>query len=210
MVVFVIANRLLMGVVLAGGKSSRMGTDKANLIHPHSITGRPPITYLQHAIERLSPWVPVVAVSGRDPNPEYPTEVITIPDHTSYRGPATGVARSLAHAIDLGLGGILVTPVDMPYLTTENLWLLIQAWHHATNCGQSLGPVTATCEDDAGNWRAEPLVAIYPTNLSASIESLAMSNDRSLSRWLGQHSPILVPLPKSAGKNINRPEDVHG
>jgi len=207
-VVFVITNRLLMGVVLAGGKSSRMGTDKANLVHPDQPAGAPPITYLQHAISRLRPLVAAVAVSGRDPSPESTCDVITIPDNASYQGPATGVAQSLSHAKRLGLGGILVTPVDMPYLSTAQLCLLIDAWHTATQYGPSSVPIAATYEEPGGDSWLEPLVAIYPTTLCANIESLAKSTDRSLSRWLGQHSHIRVPLPQSSGKNINRPEDI--
>lgn len=54
----------LLGVVLAGGKSSRMGVDKATLPHSVGAAGRG-LSYLDYAVERLRPLVQRVAVSGR-------------------------------------------------------------------------------------------------------------------------------------------------
>jgi len=209
----------LMGVVLAGGKSSRMGTDKANLPHPHPPSVDSNITYLQHAVMRLRPLLLTTAISGRSWDRKIGADVIAIADTLPHQGPAAGVAQSLRHAETLGLDGILVTPVDMPNLTTEHLRRLIDAWQAErtrSRCGsqqRGLPPlvgsplveiVVATFADQ----QPQPLLAIYPTALRSAIESLAQSNDRSLSRWLKQQPTIAIPLPQSAAKNVNRPEDV--
>jgi molybdopterin-guanine dinucleotide biosynthesis protein A len=191
----------LMGVVLAGGKSSRMGTDKANLRHPQQTNAGCVVTYLQHAVMRLRPLLPTIAISGRSEDMCKVFGAIAIPDTSPYQGPAAGVAQSLWHAETRGLVGILVTPVDMPNLDTEHLRNLIDAWQAQRNDNPI---VVATFADQ----QPEPLLAIYPTALRSTIESLAQSQDRSLSRWLNRQKTISVPLPQSAAKNVNRPEDL--
>ncbi len=203
----------LMGVVLAGGKSSRMGTDKANLPHPHPPSVDSTVTYLQHAVMRLRPLLLTIAISGRSGDRKIGPDVIAIADTSPHQGPAVGVAQSLRHAKKLGLDGILVTPVDMPNLTTEHLRRLIDAWQAGrtrSDCRSQQGrtPLLAIVVATFANQQPQPLLAIYPTALWSAIESLAQSHDRSLSRWLKQQSLIAIPLPQSAAKNVNRPEDI--
>lgn len=190
-----------MGVVLAGGKSSRMGTDKAELPHPQQPVGGCVVSYLQHAVIRLRPLLSTIAISGRSENVKAVADVIVIPDSSPHQGPVVGVAESLRHADELGLAGIFVTPVDMPYVETEDLRRLMNAWQ-AQRTGFPI--VVATFADQ----QPEPLLAIYPMAMRSAIESLAQSNNRSLSRWLMRQAMIAVPLPQSVAKNVNRPEDI--
>jgi len=218
----------LLGVVLAGGRSSRMGVDKAILPHSNGLGtvrgGIPaksggfesdgvscdaPLTYLDYAIDRLRPLVARVAVSGRTINSlgflANPVGVIAIPDQTTFAGPADGVAESLRLAASNPMGalpplaGILVTPVDMPDLTTEQLSLLVDAW---TVSGET-SIVAATFADS----RPEPLVAIYPAASMAAIAAVASSESRSLYRWLVEQPCVLVPLPVAGARNVNHPEE---
>lgn len=190
-----------------------MGTDKANLPHPGQPDAGSVITYLQHAVLRLRPLLATIAISGRAENMKTVADAIAIPDTSPHQGPAVGVAESLRHATTLGLAGVLVTPVDMPHLETAHLQRLINAWQvHRTESRlrtkqRGLTPfpiIVATFADQ----QPQPLLAIYPTALRSAIESLAESNDRSLARWLKLQTTIAVPLPQSAAKNVNRPEDV--
>lgn len=194
----------LLGVVLAGGRSARMGVDKATLPHSTGPRGDGLTTYLDHAIDRLRPLVAQVAVSGRTVDSlrslATPAGVIAIPDPSPYAGPADGVAESLRLAAETPLAGILVTPVDMPDLSTAHLSLLVEAWSLA-------GPssiVAATFADA----RPEPLVAIYPAASLAAIAEVASSESRSLYRWLVGQTCVLVRLPAGGSRNVNRPEEV--
>src|SRR5688572_11349828 len=91
----------LTGFVLAGGKSTRMGRDKA-LLDWH---GR---TLLEHMVQLLSVAADQVQVVGRDP----------LPDRLPDCGPLSGIATAL-EASDTDAN--LVVAVDLPLLTVDFL-----------------------------------------------------------------------------------------
>lgn len=206
----------LLGVVLAGGRSSRMGSDKARLILPGESRAAqgsveptraagvsPGTTFLEQAVNRLRPVVGRVAVSGRSQDDLAGwggclERVLAIEDTRPGEGPAGGVWESLRLAETLAMSAVLVTPVDMPDLGTAELWQLVGAWSHGGGivCGAFA----------AG--RPEPLVAIYPVAELDAVERLLRSTHRSLSRYLGERAPVLVPLSVAAGRNVNTPADL--
>jgi molybdopterin-guanine dinucleotide biosynthesis protein A len=99
----------LIGVVLAGGMSRRMGVDKALLPFQDS-------TLLHHQVELLRPLCERVLVSGDYQGFE------CVPDTTARCGPLGGI-YSVAQC-NPG-AALLIIPVDMPQLTAHYLSLLI-------------------------------------------------------------------------------------
>lgn len=102
-----------MGVVLAGGKSTRMGRDKALL----ELAGR---TLLDRAVDllRQAGAAPIV-VSGHRPSYD------SVPDLWKGRGPLGGLA-SVLKARPLSPGrGLIVLPVDAPGLRVSDLGRLM-------------------------------------------------------------------------------------
>ncbi|HET7663009.1 MAG TPA: molybdenum cofactor guanylyltransferase [Rhodanobacteraceae bacterium] len=96
-----------IGIVLAGGQSSRMGRDKAML----SWNGRPLIEHQLAALRAAG--VDEARVSGHHPDYD------GIADALSHMGPLSGlagVAAELEDDVEL-----LVIPVDMPLLTPSLL-----------------------------------------------------------------------------------------
>lgn len=94
------AERRILGAVLAGGRSSRFGSDKALAMLPD---GR---TLLDHAIAGLAPHVEQVMICGRAAGlADRPA-----PD----MGPLGGLNAALHHAQAHGFAGILTTGCDMP------------------------------------------------------------------------------------------------
>lgn len=90
----------ILGAVLAGGRSSRFGSDKAMA---RMADGR---TLLDHAVAGLAPHVASVIVCGRAGGlPDRPA-----PD----MGPLGGLNAALHHALAHGFGGVLTTGCDMP------------------------------------------------------------------------------------------------
>ncbi len=92
---------MILGVVLAGGLSSRFGSDKA-LAELH---GR---TLLSCAVDALSGWCEMVVIAGRETGPAH-----CIPDWPrAGMGPLGGIAAGLRHAQDLDYTSILTCGVD--------------------------------------------------------------------------------------------------
>ena len=100
------------GVVLCGGKSSRMGVPKASL--PFG-----PETMLQRVVRILSTVVsPIVVVAARDQElPELPPDVIVTRDEREARGPLEGLRAGLK-ALPETVDAAYVTSCDVPLLET--------------------------------------------------------------------------------------------
>ncbi|CAN5217921.1 molybdenum cofactor guanylyltransferase [soil metagenome] len=103
----------ILGLVLAGGKSSRFGSDKAEAL----LGGR---SLLDHAITTLSAQCDAVVVVGRDTDKAH-----CLPDWPeAHRGPLGGLAAALVHAADTGFDAVLsigVDCIDMPANLVECL-----------------------------------------------------------------------------------------
>ena len=95
----------ILGAVLAGGRSSRFGSDKALAQMPD---GR---TLIDHAMAGLAPHVAQVVICGRAGGlPDRPA-----PD----MGPLGGLNAALHHALAEGFDGVLTTGCDMPLYPAE-------------------------------------------------------------------------------------------
>jgi len=92
---------MILGCVLAGGQSSRFGSDKALA----ELDGH---TLLARAVDRLSGWCEYVVVAGRETAP-----APTIPDWPAPgAGPLGGIAAALHLARDEGYEAVLTVGVD--------------------------------------------------------------------------------------------------
>ena len=101
------------GYVLAGGKSSRMGQDKALM----ELAGKPLVA---HAVKKLRRVCMDVRVLGA--NPEFAAYAPIVPDLHPGCGPLGGMEAALAHSI---FDWNLFMPVDMPFLPSAflNYWV---------------------------------------------------------------------------------------
>jgi molybdopterin-guanine dinucleotide biosynthesis protein A len=99
---------MILGAVLAGGLSSRFGSDKALA----EFRGH---TLLAHAVDTLSGWCEHVIVVGRTTAP-----APTLPDWPrAGMGPLGGIAAALHHARDEGYEFLLTCGVDSLALPEE-------------------------------------------------------------------------------------------
>ena len=100
------------GIVLAGGKSTRMGTSKALL--PFG-----PETMLQRVVRLLGEIVaPIVVVAAADQAlPELPAGVIVTRDEREGRGPLEGLRAGL-RALPAHADAAYVTSCDVPLLVS--------------------------------------------------------------------------------------------
>lgn len=107
---------MILGVVLAGGMSSRFGSDKALAEYKGH-------TLLARAVDMLSGWCEHVVIAGRETGP-----APCVPDWPRPgMGPLGGVAAGLHHALDEGYHSILTCGVDSLCLPGNLLELLSPA-----------------------------------------------------------------------------------
>lgn len=129
-------------VLLVGGRSRRMGRDKALLV-PDAEDGR---TLAQLALARLSEVTPHTLLAGRSlPDLDVPA----IPDQYEDAGPLGGIASALA-AVATPLA--LVAACDMPSIQAPLLRLLLDA------ARADAGAAAVMCRSDAG---LEPLLSVW-------------------------------------------------
>lgn len=182
-----------VGIVLAGGKSSRMGKDKG-LLNYH---GKP---QAQHVAELLSRHCGQVAISANGSQYDHlPYPVIA--DTVQGFGPLGGLASVMA-----AFPGqpILVVACDLPYIDDEALAELL-------SCRQPFK--AATCYGSRSNGLPEPMFAIYEPTLQpriwAQLGAVAAGEGKGCPRKLLLRSRIalLPPSPAVDLTNANHPAE---
>jgi molybdenum cofactor guanylyltransferase len=105
-------------IVLAGGRSSRFGSDKLAA----EIDGRP---LLHHAIDAVRPLVTeILVVSAPDVSPDVPRDALLVHDDQAFEGPLAGLAAGL-DATDAEV--VVVVGGDMPWMVPAVLARLVRA-----------------------------------------------------------------------------------
>jgi molybdopterin-guanine dinucleotide biosynthesis protein A len=146
------------GIVLCGGKSTRMGTSKAML--PFG-----PETMLQRVIRLLGDLVsPIVAVAAEGQTlPRLPAGVIVTHDEQEGRGPLEGLRAGLK---------ALPADVDTAYVTSCDVPLLVAGFVRQM-LDLAKGYDIAVMEIDGF---AHPLSAVYRRRTLPQVEALLSEN----------------------------------
>ncbi len=125
------------GVILAGGRSRRLGQDKATV----AIPGGTPLGRTIQAV-RAAGLQPLII--GRTTAPDFPEVPCQADDHEDG-GPAAGILTALRRAEGKA---VVVVPCDLPGLSAAFLTWLISAWQEAgrpaalaAHSGESLQPI---------------------------------------------------------------------
>jgi molybdenum cofactor guanylyltransferase len=142
------------GIVLCGGKSTRMGTPKATL--PFG-----PETMLQRVVRLLGSVVdPIIVVAARQQAlPELPDDVIVAQDEREQRGPLEGLRAGLK---------ALPNSVDSAYVTSCDVPLLVPAF--VTRMIELLGDNDIAVMEIDGF--PHPLSAVYRRATLPQVEAL--------------------------------------
>lgn len=174
------------GIVLCGGKSSRMGRAKAWL----PWQGRPLVAYV---VDRLREAVDeVVVVTSRELDlPRLDAQVVC--DREPELGPLAGIREGLSHVrAELAY----VTATDAPFLTPEFVKTLL-------SFGRAAAPEL--------NGFIQTLAAVYPRNAAVcATKLLDAGRRRPLDLLESQHYRRVseVELPNlAAGRGFNTPEE---
>jgi molybdopterin-guanine dinucleotide biosynthesis protein A len=112
---------LILGAVIAGGRSSRFGSDKAE-----ALLGGTPL--IDHAAALLRPHVDALVLCGRER-----VGWLCLPDRPAANlGPLGGVSAALRHASDHGFETVLTIGCDMP--DVPQALLAVLAGHAPAYC----------------------------------------------------------------------------
>lgn len=192
----------IAGIVLAGGKATRLGGGDKPLL---KIGGRPILT---RVLERLAPQVEVVALSANgDPARFAEFGLPVLPDEGEQAGPLSGILRGMGWAAKSGHPRLLTVAGDTPFFPTDLAARLSDA-----TAGDDRMVAVAT-----SGGRNHPVFALWPVSLAARLRDfLARSGTFSVTAFLRQHETVGVEFPMRtlSGRevdpffNINTPEDL--
>lgn len=181
----------LYGLVLSGGKSTRMGEDKG-LIQYHDVPQR---EHLYHMLDTVCDRT--FLSIRKDQESEVPERFKTITDRDDYRGPYNGL---LSAHIEYPKVAWLVLACDLPLMDLEAITELIAARNPNK---------VASAFADAENPLPEPLCAIWePDALRRSIAYLKAGKGTCPRKFLINADVQLVfPTRKEVLLNANSPID---
>ena len=180
-------------VILAGGKSRRMGKDKMLLkIGDESV--------LQNIISRFSIGFEKIYVSVADANkyPEVKEEKIL--DSFSDIGPLAGLHAALNKIkSESNISGVFLTAADLPYVTPEDAKNVIE---------QSVGYDICVPIDTRG--RFEPLFAYYSKEILPKLQEFLESGEKKVINFYPMVNIKTIDVSEFDSKhfyNLNFPED---
>jgi molybdopterin-guanine dinucleotide biosynthesis protein A len=173
------------GLILAGGKSRRFGTDKAY----HLIAAKPMIEVVFTAMAEV---VDPIWISVQDATKRYPISIPHIPDVYPGCGPLGGVHAGLKAA---RTPWVLVVACDMPHVTPEVIRAIIE-------CTTEEFDVIVACDD---NGRRHPVCACYSTSIVSIIEEHLEADSYAMMALLEKLKVREVAVADSALQNINSP-----
>lgn len=179
------------GLLLAGGRSSRFGSDKRFALLDGEGLARIALGKLRQVIPRGAIHVATGRSARVLPGLE---DVPALADAVADSGPLGGIVAGLRRT----QSGILVLACDVPRVRTETLHEVLVSREDGRR------PVAAR---RAGRW--EPLIAYYPRSVSNRLEAALRDGDRALHRLLDELDAIPVEVSDpSELANVNTPEDL--
>lgn len=171
----------LYGLILTGGKSTRMGSDKS-LLNYHGKSQR---AYLYHAASKICDHVFYSA--REDQLPSFPQKEQVIVDQNMYKGPFNGI---LSAHLAYPNAAWLVLACDLPLLDDKGLAELVTA-----RSPQKMATAFASKKSHL----PEPLIAIWePKALKEAINYLSNAKSSCPRKFLIQSDIALVTPSKEA------------
>ncbi|HYJ58745.1 MAG TPA: molybdenum cofactor guanylyltransferase MobA [Methyloceanibacter sp.] len=197
------ASQPIAGILLAGGRSSRMGGGDKGL---RPLAGEP---ILQRIIERLAPQVSAMVINANgEPSRFARFGLPVVADGVAgYAGPLAGVHAGLewvkGNHPDLAYAVTVAT--DTPFLPSDLVSRFL-----AEADGELRLMVARSGEG------VHPVIGLWPVSLAKGLEASLGQGARTASKWVAAHGAVEVLFPdvEIGGRridpffNINRPEDL--
>jgi molybdopterin-guanine dinucleotide biosynthesis protein A len=170
------------GVILAGGRGSRMGGADKGL---QNFRGMPMGMY---TLMRLSPQVGEAMINANRNLSAYESFGIPVwPDSLSdYAGPLAGFLTGLERC---ETGWLVTVPCDTPLFPQDLVARLAQA---AEREGAEIAMAAAREED--GQLRPQPVFSLLRRDVMESLVRFTQGGGRKIDAWTAQHKTVLVPF----------------
>ena len=187
---YALAVPVLRGLVLAGGRSERMQTDKGAL-HYHTLDQR------QHTAELLAEFCPDVRVSVRpEQAADLPAGLTPLPDTFLNLGPLGGLLSAFQADPNAAW---LVLACDLPFLTRTTLEYLVTNRQPARAATSLRSPW-----DDF----PEPLVTIWePRSYGQLLRCLSLGYSCPRKALINSDIELLAPPAPAELRNVNTPAE---
>ena len=194
------------GVVLAGGRSSRMGGHEKALL---DLAGRPMI---QHVLARLRPQVGRIVVNANGDPTRFSGYCVPVVADTieGYAGPLAGLHAGMAWAVAETPEAKFVASVavDSPFIPTDLIARLKVA----------LVAADAPCAIASSNGERHPVAGLWRVELLDALTASLEQNMRALHRFADAQGCAVAPFdpvdiggaPVDPFLNINAPADLDG
>ncbi|SNT68603.1 molybdenum cofactor guanylyltransferase [Paracoccus seriniphilus] len=196
----VVSMAVFPAIILAGGRSSRMGGGDKGLL---PLRGRPMIA---HVIDRLTPQCAALALSANGDAQRFAEFGLPVlPDSLPDRpGPLAGILVGLDWAAAQGHAAIVSAAADTPFLPRD----LVARLAAATPSG---GIALATSTDGSGQIHEHPTFGMWPTALRDELRARLLRGERRVrdlarahqARHVSWHGDGVDPF-----FNINTPQDL--
>lgn len=186
------SNRQVGGVILAGGRGTRMGRVEKSLL---ALAGR---SLLAHVADRLAPQCAALAINANGDAARFTAFglPVLLDPIDGFAGPLAGVLAGLDWATEEGFDGILTAAADSPFLPFDLGARLV-------------GDGVALAADAEGN--LHPTFGYWPSSARDGLRSLLKTGERKVRLVADQLGAITVPFPAADPDpffNINTPEDL--
>lgn len=175
--------------VLAGGKSSRMGSDKGLMLLDHE----PMISYILKTLKIAGLPVKIIANT-----PGYETFGVPVfPDVVKEKGPLGGLLSAFQNTT---ADVIFLVSCDMPFLTEEGVKNLTSE----ADIDEIIAPLVGQ--------RINPLFALYPVKLKKTVEDAITAEELKMTDFIlkNRHTLVSSGFSKMAEyfRNINTQQEL--
>lgn len=189
----------IVGCILAGGLSRRMGGGDKGLVH---LAGRP---ILDRVVERMRPQVDRLILNANGDAGRFGRfDLSVVPDGIEgFAGPLAGVLAALEWATTHAPGArsVATAATDTPFFPPDLVARLRDA--------QEGEPERLAVAASSG--RMHPVFALWPVSLAEELRRDLERGERQASTWVERHAPTVVDFPVESHDpffNVNRPDDL--
>ncbi len=180
--------------ILIGGKSSRMGQPK------HLINTSEKITWLEHSVNVLTPFVDKVILAGAGEIPQHLGNLERIPDEKDVAGPLAGILSAMNNWSTVNW---IILACDMPLISEQSVsWLLGQ--YSANKC-------VGVVPQNQATGKMDPLFAYYSSKAITLFDKIRASGRFSITqivKYPGISTPSIPAEFINNWQNINTQEQL--